>query len=138
LPGGQAFVPTAGVGQREEGAADAGQRAAGGRGEQADGVDVEAEGAGGVGAVADDAHAQADAGGTEEPVQGGGCGEPEEEQRADFEGAADLRQARPEAEGQGWQVQRFRLHIGFAEEEGDAGSGEHDGDAHGDVVHAGQ
>ena len=42
----------------------------------------------------------------------------------------------PEAEMDARQQRGAGLHVGFAEEECDAGAGQHDRDAHGDVVHS--
>ncbi len=67
LAAGESFIPGAGVIEREKGAADAGEEAAGHGGEHADAVDGIAHGAGGLGGFADGADDHAPARGFETP-----------------------------------------------------------------------
>jgi hypothetical protein len=138
LPRRDALGPAPRIIERQVGAADGGQRAAGRGGQQAHGVRVETHGAGGIGAVADDADDQADAGVAEGPVQGDRQRDAQQEQDIHVECGLHLRDRRPPAERDRRQMRRHRLDEGLAEEESEAEAELHQGDADGDVVHLGE
>ena len=64
-----------------------------------------------------------------------GRGDAKEEQRADLQRVSAALDVGPEPERDAGQQRRAGLHVGLAEKERDAGAGQHDGDAHRDVVH---
>ena len=136
LAGGDALVPASRIIEREIGAADAGEHAAGRGREQAHPVDVIAHGARRVGAVADGADDEADLGVAKAPPEQNGQRDADQEEDIDLERRLNLRDRRPGAEGNGRQVRRDRLDVGLAEEEGEAHAEEHQRDADGDVVDA--
>jgi hypothetical protein len=83
-------------------------------------------------------HDQAPARVLERPPHATASNDADEEQRIDLQRLRELRVAGPAAERDRRQSRRLRLDVGLAEEEGEAGAEQHQGDADGDVVDLGQ
>ena len=136
LARGQALVPRARIGERQERAADAGEKPANRCRQEPHQIDRNAHGARGRGAVAHRPHDQAPARVAESPGhQQLRATMPMKKQRIDLQGALQARAVAPEAERDRAQPRRRRLDVGLAEEEGDADAEQHHGDADRDVVH---
>ncbi|GCC45770.1 hypothetical protein chiPu_0029690, partial [Chiloscyllium punctatum] len=138
LSRGEAFVPAAGIEQRQERAADAGEEATDHGGAQPDQKHRMAHRTRRVRALAGGADQQAPARGPECPVQQRRDRDADQEQHVDAQRRAELRDVAPPAEIDRRQPCRGRLDQWLAEEERESGAEQHQRDADRDVVDARQ